>query len=246
MGIPHIGCPCEVCHSASAFNKRTRSAGLFTIQGKTLLLDVGPDFRMQALRHQITHLDGVLITHTHSDHIAGIDDLRVFYFVEHKKLPCLLSRETLQDIQLRYPYLFRPMPSDGKGIAAQLEFQVLEHDHGNAVFQGVQFSYFSYFQSGMKVTGFRYGNFAYVSDIREYDEKVFDHLKGVHTLVLSALRHHPTPMHFSLDEAIAFSRRANAKMTYLTHIAHDLDHEKTTALLPSDIRMSYDGLEIEI
>ena len=117
---------------------------------------------------------------------------------------------------------------------------------GDNFFQGIRFHYLSYFQAGMKVTGYRVGNFAYVSDIREFTEEVFVRLKGIDILVLSALRHQPTAMHFSIEEAIAFSRKTSAKMTYLTHIAHDLEHEKTSALLPQDFRMSYDGLEIDI
>jgi phosphoribosyl 1,2-cyclic phosphate phosphodiesterase len=106
------------------------------------------------------------------------------------------------------------------------------------------FRYLSYFQMGMKVTGFRFGNIAYVSDIREYSDQVIEALQGVDILILSALRHVPTQMHFSLDEAVAFSRQTLAKKTYLTHIAHDLEHVGTNVLLPPDIRMSYDGLEI--
>jgi len=110
----------------------------------------------------------------------------------------------------------------------------------------LKLEYFSYFQLDIKVTGFRIGNFAYVSDIRKYTEQIFQSLKGIDILVLSALRTAPSPMHFSIDEAIAFSRRTSAKMTYLTHIAHDLEYETTNALLPPDVRMSYDGLEIPI
>jgi phosphoribosyl 1,2-cyclic phosphate phosphodiesterase len=240
-----IGCDCEVCRSSSPFNKRLRSSGLITIGDKNFLIDVGPDFREQALKFNIKHLAAVLLTHAHADHIAGMDDLRAFYFIEKKKMPCVLSQETFDEIKLRYHYLLKPLVP-GKSLSAQIEFEILPKDFGDLELEGIRFDYFSYFQMDIKVTGFRIGNFAYVSDIRQYTDQIFSSLRGIDILVLSALRHTPSPMHFSIEEAIAFSRRTSAKMTYLTHIAHDLEYETTNALLPSDVRMSYDGLEIPI
>ena len=242
-GVPAIGCSCEVCKSPLPENKRLRSAGLLKVGGKTLLLDVGPDFREQALKFKIDHLDGVLITHPHFDHVGGLDDLRVYYFIQKCALPCLLSQETLDDLKLRYHYMMRPL-EPGKSISAQIDFEVLETDFGHREFQGVPIQYMSYFQTTTKVTGFRVGNFAYVSDMREYTDELVRSLKGVKILVLSALRHVPTLMHFSLEEAIAFARRVGSETTYLTHLAHDLEYNTTNALLPPDVRLSYDGMEI--
>ena len=146
---------------------------------------------------------------------------------------------------MRYHYMLHPITA-GKSITAQIDFQTLREDFGEEELEGVKFTYLSYFQSGMKVTGFRFGNLAYVSDIREYSERVFASLQGVDTLILSALRQEPTKMHFSLEEAISFARRAGAKRTYLTHIAHELEHGATQTLLPSDVQMAYDGLELPI
>jgi phosphoribosyl 1,2-cyclic phosphate phosphodiesterase len=244
-GVPLIGCECDVCRSASFYNKRLRSSGLITIGEKNFLIDVGPDFRAQALKFNITRLTGVLLTHAHSDHIAGIDDLRPYYFLYKTKIPCILSRETFEEVKLRYHYMLTPL-AEGKSISAQLDFRLLPEDFGEFELEGVKFKYFSYFQMGMKVTGFRVGNFAYVSDIRHFSERVIEMLKGVEILVLSALRQVPTAMHFSLDEAVAFSRRVLAKKTYLTHIAHDLEYGLTNSLLPPEVRMSYDGLEFPI
>jgi phosphoribosyl 1,2-cyclic phosphate phosphodiesterase len=244
-GVPMIGCECDVCQSSSLHNKRLRSAGLIKFKDKNFLIDVGPDFRAQALQHRINHLTGVLLTHAHADHIAGIDDLRAYYFLHKTKLPCVLSQETFEEVKRRYHYMLAPLAS-GKSISAQIDFQVLPHDFGDFELEGIRFEYLSYYQVDMKVTGFRIGNFAYVSDIREYSEEVIEKLQGVDILVLSALRHVPTKMHFSIEEAIAFARRVCAKKTYLTHIAHDLDYAGTNAILPFDVRMSYDGLEIPI
>lgn len=243
-GVPLIGCKCDVCLSSYPYNKRLRSSGLIMVNEKKILIDVGPDFRSQALKYEIDHLDGVLITHAHSDHIAGIDDLRSYYFLNNKKLPCLLSQETFEEIKQRFPYLFRPS-SEGS-ISAQLSFHILSHDFGDEEFERIRVHYLSYFQSGMKVTGFRIGTFAYVSDIRTFSANVFDSLKGVEILVLSALRHESTAMHFSIEEAISFSRRTGAKTTYFTHIAHALDHESANAHLPKGFYLSYDGMEIKI
>jgi phosphoribosyl 1,2-cyclic phosphate phosphodiesterase len=243
-GVPLIGCTCAVCRSSSPFNKRLRSAGLFTIDGSRYLIDAGPDFRQMALKYRIDHLQGVMLTHTHSDHIAGIDDLRAYYFLEHKKLPCLLSQETFDQIKTRFPYLMES--SKGKSTPAQLDFHILPSDFGQIDFEGLRVEYMSYFQLEMKVTGFRVGSFAYVSDIRTFSEEIFDRLEGVEILVLSALRHESTAMHFSIEEAIEFSRRVGAKTTYFTHIAHDLDHETAQKTLPKGFHLSYDGLEIEL
>lgn len=239
LGIPVIGCTCSVCTSASPFNQRGRSSALIQIGDKRLLIDAGPDFRVQALKHRINRLNGLILTHTHFDHIGGFDDLRVFYFLQKAPLPCLLSRETFQELQLRYHYLIDP-----QGVSSLFRFRVLEEDFGTVEFEGVRLSYLSYFQAGMKVMGVRVGNLAYVSDIRDYSPQVFEALDGVEILILSALRHEPSHVHFSIEEAIAFSRKVKAKQTWLTHIAHELDYAETKTLLPSDVQMSYDGLEI--
>ena len=244
-GVPMIGCQCAVCSSALPENNRLRSSGLIQVEGKNILIDAGPDLRDQALKYGIHHLNGFFLTHAHSDHIAGIDDLRAYYVLHRERLPCFLSKETYEEVKQRFHYLVRPF-SEGKSFPAQIDFHILESDFGSFDFQGVPIEYFSYSQSEMKVNGFRFGNFAYVSDIRTYSEKVFDSLKGVEILVLSALRYEPSPMHFSIEEAIGFSRRVGARQTYLTHISHDLEHERANALLPAEVRMSYDGLKIPI
>lgn len=238
MGVPAISCQCPVCKSDSIFNKRSRPAGLLKIGKKQFLIDTGPDFRMQALHFGIDHLDGVLITHTHFDHIAGFDDLRAYYFLQDRKPHCLLSKESFDEIKIRLHYLF----DDSKCKWAN--FKVLDEDFGKVTFEGVQFDYMTFFQAEMKVTGYRCDNFAYVSDIRRYDQEVIKALQGVDILVLSALRHTSSEVHFSINEAITFARSTGAKKTFFTHIAHDLDHDETNSILPEDIRLAHDGLEI--
>jgi phosphoribosyl 1,2-cyclic phosphate phosphodiesterase len=243
MGIPVIGCHCRVCTSDSPCNQRLRPSGLVTIENKKLLIDCGPDFRLQALRHHLDTLDGLLLTHAHHDHIAGIDELRIYYMRSKTPLPCLLSNKTAADLRARYSYIF-DTANDLNKLTSRLALQEIVHPQGMTTFEGIPIGYMTYEQGGMLVNGFRFGNFAYVSDIRHYPENIFESLKGVEILVLSALRHTPSYFHFSIDEAIAFAKRAGAKQTWLTHIAHDLEHEETNAYLPSNVRMAYDGLEL--
>lgn len=242
MGVPVVGCSCLVCSSNSAKDKRLRSSGLLEVEGKKLLIDCGPDFRQQALTHRIHHIDGCLITHLHHDHTASIDELRCYTMKEKHPLPCLLSKETSDDLRRRFDYIFR---GDAARLISKVELQEIETERGSLTLQGVPLSYMTFEQAGVKVTGFRYSSFAYLSDIKTYPETIFEDLEGVKVLVLSALRLTPSPLHFSIDEAVDFARKAGAKETYLTHISHDLDHEKTNAYLPQDVRMAFDGLSID-
>lgn len=243
-GVPVIGCSCSVCQSNSPFNQRLRPSGLLKVDGKTLLIDVGPDFRSQALKYRIDLLDGLILTHTHYDHIAGIDELRIYYLRSQKKLPCLLSEESFEDLEKRYYYLFQPI---GKvpTLSAQLDIHLLPEDEGEEEFLGLKIGYVTYTQGGCKVNGFRFGDFAYISDIREFHPSIFEKLIGIKTLVLSALREEKSMLHFSLNEAVEFASKVGAKHTWLTHISHGLDHEATNRKLPKSIQLGYDGLELE-
>lgn len=243
MGIPVIGCSCPTCLSTNPKNKRWRPSILIELNGKVILVDSGPDFREQALRHKINHLDGLIITHAHEDHVGGIDDLRIYTIRTNKPLPMLLSDVSLEDLKCRFSYIFN---NKGQGIVTKFDVQELPSDIGDTEFIGEKFHYFSYGQMGMKVTGLRIKDFAYVTDICEYPETIFDDLKDVKTLVVSALRHKPSHLHFTVEQAIAFAQKVGAEKTYFTHIAHEIEHEETSALLPEGIYLSYDGLKIVI
>lgn len=237
MGVPAIGCRCAVCTSSSPHNKRLRCAGFLEWNGKKLLIDAGPDIRTQALKFHLDWIDGLILTHAHYDHLAGLDDLKVYAFITNKKVPCLLSKETYKEVERRYHYLL-------EDTFSQIDFHFLSDDFGKTLFEGVPLSYLTYSQTNMKVTGLRFGNFAYITDIREYDSRVIEALQGIDTLVLSALRHTPSPAHFTIEEGIDFARKIKAKKTIFTHIAHDLDHEKTNRELPKGFSLGYDGMTI--
>jgi phosphoribosyl 1,2-cyclic phosphate phosphodiesterase len=204
---------------------------------ENILIDCGPDLRQQSLQHNLNHLDGVLLTHAHYDHTGGMDDLRPFLFKRHEPLPLLMSKETLGEVTMRHGYFIDAKP-------AKVEVHLLEVERGERTFKRLPLKYFSFYQGNMKVNGFRFGNLAYVSDIKEYPESLFEDLAGVDTLILSALRYEASPLHLTVDEAISLAESCRAKKTYLTHISHELDHEKTEALLPPNVRLAYDGLEL--
>lgn len=245
MGTPVVTCKCKVCLSKDPHNKRLRPSGLLKIQGKRFLLDAGPDFREQALKYGIDSLDGVLLTHGHYDHIAGLDDLRVFYFLKHQTLPCLLSRATYHDLKMRYPYFFEGKPDEVLG-GARFQFKVIDEEKGDILFCNFPWTIVSYIQNQMQVTGFRIGNFAYVMDLKEYNSTIFESLKGVEVLVMSGLRDRPSPAHLTLDEALNFSKKVGAKQTWFSHVSHELDHAETNQRLPEEAQLAYDGLEVSI
>ncbi|MCP5492830.1 MAG: MBL fold metallo-hydrolase [Chlamydiales bacterium] len=244
MGVPVIGCKCEVCSHGGHYNQRKRTAAYVEIDDQHFLIDVGPDFRSQALMYGIDHIDAVLLTHTHFDHIAGIDELRIFNFLQKKPLPTLLSASSFEDLQKRYFYLFQT--GDEKASAtAKLDCRVLEKDFGEVSFEGVDIAFTSYWQMGMQVNGYRFGELAYLTDVQRYDEKIFEFLKGVKTLVLSALRYRDSPFHLTIAQAIAFAQKVGAERTFFTHLDHEVEHDTVNAKLPQGIELAYDGLEIE-
>lgn len=245
VGIPMLTCHCLVCTSKDLKNQRLRPSGLLKLGEKRFLIDPGPDFRLQGLKYGIERLDGVLITHMHYDHIAGFDDLRVYYFLHKRVLPCLLSRESYEEMKIRNHYLFKKSEDDVLG-GPKVKFQVIEKDFGEEIFEGEKWQILSFEQGGMKVTGFRWGNFAYVMDLKKYTPEIFTALKGVEVLVMSGLRYRPSPAHLNLDEACAFAAKVGAKHTWFSHISHDLDHEQTNRDLPPGIKLAYDGLEINV
>ena len=242
LGVPVVCCKCAVCSSTNEKNKRLRSSGLLQIGNKKILLDVGPDYRTQALQNGIHSLNGCLLTHAHYDHLGGFEDLKV-YAHQGTKLPCLMLEDTFQQLKVKYAHLMRPSQEDVDD-SPFFEWHRLKMPFGYRLFEGIAFEILSFKQVGMQVMGIRVGDFGYISDIKEYNLELITKLEGIGTLVISAPRKKASLMHFSLEDAIAFSRRVKAKKTYITHIAHELDHEETQKELPPSFFLAYDGLEI--
>jgi phosphoribosyl 1,2-cyclic phosphate phosphodiesterase len=243
-GVPLLGCECAVCTSKDPHNKRLRPSALLTYKGKRFLIDVGPDFRQQALLNGIDHVDGVLLTHAHYDHVAGLDELRAFYIRYREPTPILCSIETLDELKKKFDYLFKPKV-EGTSLAAQLHFQVLENSFGETDFLDVPLKYVTYKQGKMGVNGFILDKFAYLTDIKEYSEEIFSYLEGVEILVLSSIGEKPSNMHFCFEEAVSFARRVGVKQCYFTHISHGSDHQKINRMLPKECQLAYDGLLVE-
>lgn len=239
-----IGCGCPVCSSADSYNKRLRTSALLSCGQKKLLIDCGPDIRQQALNYHIDTIDGLMITHAHFDHIAGLDELRAFYLHTKKPLPVLLSEPTLNDIKLRCPYFFEKR-DPARSLPAQFDFQVVKGERGVADFLGFKIGYMQFSQASMPVLGFRFNDLAYISDIKSYPSTLFEDLDGIEILILSMLEKESSRMHFGLEETLAFVANTTAKKTYLTHIGHRTDHFTMGALLPGNMQLAFDGLKVE-
>jgi phosphoribosyl 1,2-cyclic phosphate phosphodiesterase len=243
IGIPVIGCDCSICTSKDPKNHRRRSSAYFEVGGRRILIDAGPDFRAQALEHKLDRIDGCMITHAHYDHIGGFDDLKVYQHPKKERLPCFLSKETLKELMDRFSYLFHPTQEDPL-YSPFFDIRPAKADFGQESLAGIPFSFVTYIQTQTKVLGFRFGNLAYVSDIKIYEEKVIADLQGVELLIVSAIKEAGSQMHFSVEEALSFRKKVGAKKTYLTHIAHEMDLEKMRGLLPQDVEIAHDGMVI--
>lgn len=251
MGVPTVGCTCHVCTSPDPRDQRLRPSVLVRwaepgveARPRAVLIDTGPDFRQQALRAGIHHLDAVLYTHSHADHILGLDDLRPLSFIAHHAggpIPLYASSDTAAVLERVYDYTFSPTATYPN--RARVRIQPLED---RLAIHGVEFLRVPVLHGSMEVAGFRFGDTAYLTDVSHIPESSFALLEGVHTLVLPALRHKPHPTHATVEQAVEWAHRIGARQTWLTHIAHELGHEDTNRMLPDDVRMAWDGLELPV
>lgn len=240
MGVPTIGCSCEVCHSPDARDRRTRPSILVEYADRLVLVDTTPDFREQAIREQIRGLDAVLYTHAHADHILGIDDLRPLSFHRPNKIPLYASAEAGQFLRKMFSYIF---DADYKyGGLAQVELKTIA---GPIDLFGVRFEPVIVLHGDAEILGFRFGSAAYLTDFSEIPEASFDQLKGLDILFLDALRHRPHPTHSTVENSLRIVERVKPQRAFFTHICHDLPHEATNATLPPHVRLSYDGMKLD-
>lgn len=239
VGVPMVGCRCRVCLSDNPRNKRARASVLIQAGRSNVLIDTTPEFRVQALRFGIDRLDAVLFTHTHADHIFGFDDLRAFNMVHGTPVPIYGTPSTLDELRRIFSYAFRPVqPGSSKPEVR------LHSIHGPFDVAGLTFTPISVLHGQLPIIGYRVGNVAYVTDVSHIPEESFVLLQGLDVLVLGALRFRPHPTHMTIDQALAVVEKLQPRRAYFTHISHEVDHDATNDLLPSHVRLAYDGLEV--
>jgi phosphoribosyl 1,2-cyclic phosphate phosphodiesterase len=246
QGVPFVACDCQVCRSDDSKDCRLRSSILVEAEDVTFLVDTTPDLRAQALRQGIRRLDAAIFTHSHTDHVAGFDDLRRFCELADRPLPIYASPHTMADLRRMFYYAFdgqhafrnyvRPEPHEitASFSIGSVEVIPAEVPHGRMLVNGYIFA-----REGRKLA-------AYFSDCHHVPKDVIAQIHGIPVLIIDALRHEPHPTHLSLGQALDVSKKACAKKTYLTHIGHDLGHAATEKILPPDVRIAYDGLRLEI
>jgi phosphoribosyl 1,2-cyclic phosphate phosphodiesterase len=243
-GVPVIDCYCDTCRSVNVKNKRLRSSAFLTLGNKTLLIDASPDLRQQALTFRISAPDAVFLTHTHYDHVGGLEELRVYNFQKKKPLTCFLSSESYENVKKMFYYHFVPRCPEGN-FSAQFDFKVLTSHNGHFSYAGGDLRYFTYYQGKMPVLGLRIGELAYVTDIKEYNESIIQELYGVKTLVVSASGFERTRVQMTIDEALLFREKVAASCMFLTHLSHDVEYAKVSPLLPNGVFLAYDGFETD-
>lgn len=240
-GIPVIGCNCSTCKSTNPKNNRYRSSVLFSKDNKNLLIDTTPEFRLQALRANICGLEGVLYTHTHADHLNGIDDLRVF--TRHKSLPIYGSALTIGHIKNRFEYVLGNKNNVLKSIP-HLYSNVLE-PYKKYYIDGFEVTPLLIYHGELPIFGYRIFDVAYLTDTNNIPEKTMKYLKDLDLLVLVALQHNAHRTHFNVEGAIEMAKKIGAKKTLFTHISHGLEHERDNADLPENMGLAYDTMQLE-
>jgi phosphoribosyl 1,2-cyclic phosphate phosphodiesterase len=238
-GVPMVGCHCPVCTSSDPKDTRTRASILIETAGKFILVDTSPDLRRQALAQAIPHIDAVLFTHTHADHINGIDDLRGFHLLHKRVIPCYGSKDTLNQISRNFSYIFtgaslggytpllEPHPVSGP-------FQLF----GQTILPVPLVHGYSY------STGYRIGATAYLTDCSRIPDTSMHLLSGLDILILDALRYTPHISHFNIDQSLKVVESLKPRRTILTHLTHEVAH-RDSEKLPPGVELAYDGMILE-
>ena len=241
MGVPTIGCDCAVCRSLDPRDRRTRPSVMITYNGRHVLIDTTPDFREQALREKITQLDAVLYTHTHADHILGIDDLRpLTYRHKPRKMPLYATPRNCEFLRNMFRYIFEAEYKFG-GLPL-VELRPIE---GAVELFGARFEPLTVIHGETPILGFRFGSAAYLTDHSEVPAETLEKLQDLDILFLDALRYKPHPTHSSVEQSLKIVDEVKPKRTFFTHICHDLPHEATNAALPPGVQLAFDGMKLE-
>lgn len=242
QGVPVIGCRCEVCCSLDFRDKRLRSSIHIEVDGLSLIIDSGPDFRQQVLRENITQLDALIFTHEHKDHTAGMDDIRSFNFLQKKDMPVYARTNVIDQLKREFAYVFEETKYPG---IPRVEVREII----NAPFQieGITITPIEVMHHKLPVFGFRINDFTYITDAKTIAEEEKEKIRGTKVLVLNALQIDTHQSHFTFEEAKALAKEINAEHTYFTHMSHRIGrHKKVSERLPSNIEFAYDGLKVEV
>jgi phosphoribosyl 1,2-cyclic phosphate phosphodiesterase len=249
MGVPTLGCSCRVCTSSDPRDQRLRPSIAVEWQNADdhsashrVLIDTGPDFRQQALRFGIRNIDAVFYTHAHADHILGLDDLRPLSFSHREqKMPLFADAPTAEVLERVFSYTFSADAT--YPTRARVELRRLD---GPVEVAGVTFTPVPLLHGRLEVTGYRFGNAAYLTDMSSIPDASLALLHGIDNVVLDALRPQPHPTHANLADAIAWAEKIGARSSWFTHMSHEIMHAETDGQLPLSIRLAYDGLRIPI
>ncbi|HEU5254508.1 MAG TPA: MBL fold metallo-hydrolase [Vicinamibacterales bacterium] len=242
-GVPMIGCACATCRSTDPRDRRLRPSIYVAVPERArILVDTATDLRQQALEHKLARVDAVLFTHAHADHILGLDDLRSFNALQGAAIPCYGNREALDAVRRQFPYVFEAPLQEGGGVPQLTTNEIT----GPFAVGGVRVVPVPLWHGKLPILGFRFGNFAYLTDCNRIPDEAWTLVAGVDILVLDALRDTPHETHFTVAEAVAAAERIAPRLTYFTHMTHDLPHAKTNARLPAGVELAYDGLVFDI
>jgi phosphoribosyl 1,2-cyclic phosphate phosphodiesterase len=242
QGVPVIACSCNACTSIDPRDKRLRSSILIDSEGKSIIIDTGPDFREQMLRENIKNLDAILYTHEHKDHTAGLDDIRSFNYLRQKPMDVYAEPQVIRSLQMEYAYIFAEKKYPG---VPQVEIHSIENQ-GFRI-DGIDIIPIRVMHYRLPVLGFRIGDFTYITDANYISEVEKDKIIGTRYLVINGLRRQKHISHFSLEEALKLISELSPKRAYITHISHQMGrYEDVQKDLPAGIMLAYDGLQIEI
>ena len=243
QGIPVIGCTCEVCRSADPRDQRLRVSALLSWGGHHVVIDTGPDFRQQMLRAAPDHLDAVLLTHEHNDHIIGLDDVRPFNFRQGGNLPVYGLPRVVEEVRRRFAYVFAEQRYPG---APMIELHQVEADQPIVIGDRTIMP-LSVMHGSLPILGYRTGDFAYLTDVKTLPASTIARLRGLHTLVVNALHHRPHHSHLNLAEALELIKVIRPEQAFLTHVSHSMGrHAEVAETLPPGVHLAYDGLKIEL
>jgi phosphoribosyl 1,2-cyclic phosphate phosphodiesterase len=240
VGVPTIGCHCAVCSSADPRDNRLRPSILIGYEGHNVVIDTGPDFRFQALRAGMERVDAILFTHSHADHIMGLDDVRPFNFRQKERIPIYATGPTMAAIQRCFEYVFDGGKKESN--IPQLDVKLLDGAAVNVF--GLEFLPIPVLHGTQTILGFRFGAAAYLTDHSDIPETSMERLRGLDVLFLDALRYKPHPTHSTVERSLKVVERLAPRRTFFTHICHDLGHARAESMLPPHVRLAYDGLEI--